>query len=36
MFPQDGKDLDTLVKYADIAMYRSKEKGGGSVQFFYE
>ncbi|MEH7379318.1 EAL domain-containing protein [Bacillus sp. JJ1533] len=36
MYPQDGEDLDTLVKYADIAMYISKEKGGNTVQFFDE
>ncbi|RFB15402.1 EAL domain-containing protein [Bacillus sp. HNG] len=36
MYPEDGEDLDTLVKYADIAMYISKEKGGNTVQFFDE
>ncbi|WP_099352883.1 putative bifunctional diguanylate cyclase/phosphodiesterase [Fredinandcohnia onubensis] len=36
VYPEDGKDLDTLVKYADIAMYISKEKGGNTVQFFNE
>ncbi|MFS0820206.1 EAL domain-containing protein [Bacillus sp. 1P02SD] len=36
MYPEDGEDLDTLVKYADIAMYISKEKGGNTVQFFGE
>lgn len=36
VFPDDGEDLDTLVKYADIAMYMSKEKGGNTVQFFNE
>ncbi|WP_449538994.1 EAL domain-containing protein [Ferdinandcohnia sp. Marseille-Q9671] len=36
MFPEDGEDLDTLVKHADIAMYISKEKGGNTVQFFDE
>ncbi|RFU71479.1 EAL domain-containing protein [Peribacillus saganii] len=36
MFPQDGKDLDTLVKCADTAMYISKEKGGTVPQFFNE
>lgn len=34
MYPDDGDDLDTLVKYADIAMYMSKEQGGNIVQFF--
>ncbi|MGV3466699.1 MAG: putative bifunctional diguanylate cyclase/phosphodiesterase [Heyndrickxia sp.] len=36
MYPEDGEDLDTLVKCADIAMYSSKEKGGNCVQFFNE
>lgn len=36
MYPDDGEDLDTLVKSADIAMYNSKEKGGNTVQFFDE
>ncbi|MCH1624567.1 EAL domain-containing protein [Fredinandcohnia sp. SECRCQ15] len=34
IFPEDGGDLDTLVRYADIAMYISKEKGGNVAQFF--
>ena len=34
LFPEDGRDLDTLVKYADIAMYVSKEKGGNATEFF--
>ncbi|MBS4175588.1 EAL domain-containing protein [Bacillus sp. FJAT-49736] len=36
MYPEDGEDLDTLVKCADIAMYISKENGGNKVQFFNE
>ncbi|MED3650366.1 putative bifunctional diguanylate cyclase/phosphodiesterase [Heyndrickxia sporothermodurans] len=34
MYPEDGNDLDTLVKCADIAMYSSKENGGNAAQFF--
>ncbi|WP_449621248.1 EAL domain-containing protein [Robertmurraya sp. Marseille-Q9965] len=34
MYPDDGKDLNTLVKFADIAMYISKETGGNTVKFF--
>ncbi|MFE8700634.1 putative bifunctional diguanylate cyclase/phosphodiesterase [Cytobacillus sp. FJAT-54145] len=36
VYPDDGEDLDTLVKCADIAMYISKEKGGNVAQFFDE
>lgn len=34
VYPEDGQDLNTLVKFADIAMYTSKEKGGNMVQYF--
>lgn len=34
MYPEDGSDLDTLVKCADIAMYVSKETVGNTPQFF--
>ena len=27
VFPQDGEDSETLIKNADVAMYRAKEKG---------
>ncbi|MEH7245405.1 EAL domain-containing protein [Neobacillus niacini] len=36
LYPEDGRDLDTLVKCADIAMYVSKEKGGNAAHFFNE
>lgn len=36
MFPRDGQALDTLVKHADMAMYSSKEKGRGNVEFYHE
>lgn len=26
-YPKDGEDINTLIKHADIAMYRSKEQG---------
>ncbi|MDG5788003.1 EAL domain-containing protein [Evansella sp. AB-P1] len=36
VYPDDGVELDTLVKYADMAMYDAKEKGRNSLQFFNE
>jgi diguanylate cyclase (GGDEF)-like protein len=32
--PQDASDVQTLLKQADIAMYRAKETGHNSYQFF--
>ena len=34
MAPLDGADFDTLLQKADMAMYHSKERGGGSYSFF--
>ena len=34
LFPQDGGEAATLIKNADIAMYRAKEYGGDTVHFF--
>ncbi|MBM7649785.1 diguanylate cyclase (GGDEF)-like protein [Bacillus ectoiniformans] len=33
-FPADGLDAETLIKYADLAMYKAKEKGRNNYQFF--
>ncbi len=33
-FPRDGTDSETLVKHADIAMYRAKEQGRNNFQTF--
>ena len=34
IFPSDGRDLDTLVRHADAAMYKAKELGRDDVQYF--
>lgn len=36
LYPDDGRDVDTLLKNADAAMYHAKEKGGNGFQFFSE
>ena len=36
VFPDDGDDVETLVKHADRAMYHAKESGRNNFQFFEE
>ncbi len=36
IFPQNGSDSETLIKYADQAMYSAKDKGRNNFRFFTE
>ncbi|HLJ13179.1 MAG TPA: EAL domain-containing protein [Bryobacteraceae bacterium] len=34
LFPKDGDDARSLLRHADVAMYRAKKQGKNDVQFF--
>jgi diguanylate cyclase (GGDEF)-like protein len=36
VYPQDGTDVESLLRSADIAMYRSKVAGRGGITYFEE
>ena len=36
IYPDDAHDIETLIKYADVAMYHAKDNGRNNYQFYTE
>ena len=36
VYPEDGRDVESLVKNADLAMYHAKEKGRNGFEFYQQ
>ncbi len=36
IYPQNGSDFDTLIKHADVAMYRAKNSGRNNYRYYTE
>ncbi|QMV41799.1 EAL domain-containing protein [Cohnella cholangitidis] len=34
MYPYDGTDVDSLIRFADLAMYHTKESGGNRLEIY--
>jgi diguanylate cyclase (GGDEF)-like protein len=34
LYPKDGDTVESLIRHADLAMYRAKEQGGDTFRFF--
>jgi diguanylate cyclase (GGDEF)-like protein/PAS domain S-box-containing protein len=34
VFPDDSEEIEALLRYADLAMYHAKERGGNTFQFY--
>lgn len=34
IYPDDGEDVEALIKHADIAMYKAKERGRNTYEFY--